>query len=148
MPTAFLGGPPVLLQVAYVLLLLAAVALLATMALTLPRRDPYERHPDVTSLPAPLAGVITAGWWIGAAVVGLAFLAVALTSAGGASSSGTSRFGMCLLAALGAAASLFTGASEAALVALMVIWGAVVALALVRGVWGLVSALVRGDASA
>jgi len=144
-PTTLLAGPPFALTIACVLLVIAAVSLLVLMIVTLPRADAFDEAGPPRDLHPILAWPMRVGWGIGALIIGLALLGITLTTPGGGVASASSRFAMSLLAVFGMMATLFAAHAlpAAALLTLLSLWGAVILLAIVRGIVGFVARLVQ-----
>ncbi|MFS0894678.1 hypothetical protein [Microbacterium sp. 179-I 3D3 NHS] len=144
-PTTLLAGPASLLTVASALLALGAITLLAMVIVTLPRREAYEGAGPIDHLPAVIAWPVRFGWWIGGLAVGLAQLGMLVTTPGGGSVTTNSRFALCIMAVFGMVATLFAAHAlpGAAMVALFALWGAVIAIALMRGIVGMIARLSR-----
>lgn len=129
---------------AFSLFVASALSLLAMALYTLPRDEAYDWSADLSAFPAVIHWPLQAGTWAGQAVMLLVMLWVALTS-GGSTPEGGARFAMSVLAVLGAITTLFTAffVPASLMIAPLVVWGAVVVVALLRGIYGAVAALVR-----
>lgn len=127
---------------AFGLLALSALSLLAMLMYTLPREDAYDWEADFSALPAVAHWPLQLGTWAGQLVVLLVMLWIALTSSG-STPSGGARFAMSVLAVLGALVTLTTVQPAPVIIALLAVWGAVIVVALLRGIYGFVAGLVR-----
>lgn len=143
-PAGILTGTAWLLTLAFSMLMLSALSLLAMVLYTLPRNEAYDWSADLSALPAWIRWPLQVGTWAGQAVVLLVTLWVGLTS-GGSTPEGGARFAMSVLAVLGAILTLFTSFFVPAplAIALLALWAAVVVIALLRGIYGVVAALVQ-----
>lgn len=130
--------------VAWLLLAIAALSLLTMAVYTLPRNEAYDWSADLTVFPAVIRWPLQAGTWAGNGAVLLVFLWLALTSVGGSPEVGA-RFAMSMVAVVGAIVTLIASVFVPAtlMYALVILWGAVVVVALLRGIYGIVAALVR-----
>lgn len=144
-PTALLEGPAVVTVIAYGLLVVAALLLLALMIWTLPRKDAFDQKTDFDRLPPVARWPIRVGWWIGGVATAIVVSFLAFTTAGGGPTRASSRFAMSLMAVLGALATFFTvtAVPQGVWLAALSLWGAVIVLAIGRGLYGLAAALVR-----
>lgn len=143
-PIGHFTGEAWLLTAAFSLLPVSALSLLTMVLYTLPREEAYDWNADLCVFPAVIRWPLQAGTWAGQAVVLLVMLWIALTSSG-STPEGGARFAMSVLAVLGAITTLFTAMFVPAslMIALLVVWGAVVVVALLRGIYGVVAAMVR-----
>lgn len=133
-----------LLTTAFAMLMSAALSLLAMALYTLPRHEAYDWSADLSALPAVIRWPLQVGTWAGQAVVLLVMLCIALTSSG-STPEGGARFAMSVVAVIGAIVTLFTSffVPPALMIALLAVWGAVVLIALLRGTYSVIVAIMR-----
>lgn len=145
-PSVFLAPLGWLPVTAFVLLTVAALALLTMSVVTLPHRHAYEWDADLDALPPVWRWPVRVGTWIGVAAVFVTGLVLVFGAGPGSDlpSSGA-RFAMSIVAVLGAIVSLATAAAVPpwAFIGLLCVWCAVVVIVLMRGICGLVARLVR-----
>lgn len=129
-----------------VLLTVAALALFIMMCSTLRHEHAYSWDADFRQLPTHVSWPLRLGTWIGAALIIVANLTIILIGeSGGSAPLENARFAMSLLAAVGAFVTFLTTGSvpEIAFVALFVLWGLIVVMALLRGIYGFFAGLIR-----
>lgn len=119
--------------------------MLAMTLVTLPQRSAYDWNADLTVFPAAIRWPLQIGTWAGHVVMLLIDLFMVFSTPGGGTTvSGSTRVAMSFIAVLGAFVALCTAQTLTMLVPVLCVWGAVVAISLVRGIYGFIAGLVRG----
>lgn len=144
-PAFSLEWPAALTAVGFIILSIAALLLLTMMFVTLKNADAYEWDADFSTLPTLIRWPLRFAWWVGTVFLVIANIAFIFTTNSTSIPAANARFAMSLLAAIGAFLALFPMKVIPGIptTTLLIGWLTIIAIAILRGAYGIIARIIR-----